>query len=116
MTDQKGANYVYKQPDSDAYDPHQCRYIFRCFVHDRRPESWHTVVDFQRPPANWPPTVTPNLSPSGNTFSIEFDAGRNDTSPVAWHSHSNDWQHGRHPENGRSADNGFCFQLITPEE
>jgi glycosyltransferase involved in cell wall biosynthesis len=25
MTDQKGANYVYKQPDSDAYDPHQCR-------------------------------------------------------------------------------------------
>jgi hypothetical protein len=38
-------------------------------------------------PANWPPTVTPNLSSSGNTFSIEFDAGRNDTSPVAWHSH-----------------------------
>ena len=34
-------------------------------------------------PANWPPTVTPNLSPSGNSFNIEFDAGRNGTSPVA---------------------------------
>lgn len=34
-------------------------------------------------PSSPPPTITPQLSPSGNGFSIEFDAGRDDTSQVA---------------------------------
>ncbi len=34
-------------------------------------------------PMNPPPTVTPTISPTGNVFNIELDAGRQDTSPVA---------------------------------
>lgn len=34
-------------------------------------------------PSNPPPKVTANLAPNANGFTIEFDAGRNDTSPVA---------------------------------
>ena len=34
-------------------------------------------------PMNTPPTVTPNLSSTQNTFNIELDAGRQDSGPVA---------------------------------
>lgn len=34
-------------------------------------------------PMNTPPTVTPNLSSTSNTFNIELDAGRQNSSPVA---------------------------------
>ena len=34
-------------------------------------------------PMNTPPAVTPNITPSSNSFNIELDAGRSDSAPVA---------------------------------
>ena len=34
-------------------------------------------------PSSWPPTITPSLSPTGNNFSVQFNAGREDTTLVA---------------------------------
>jgi hypothetical protein len=40
-------------------------------------------IRIQRPTSELAAHSNPELSPSGNSFNIEFDAGRNDTSPVA---------------------------------
>jgi hypothetical protein len=67
-------------------------------------------------PANWPPTVTPNLSPSGNSSvsNLMRDATTHPRSPGTL-----TVTIGNTVVTLRmvaSADNGFRFELITPEE